>query len=166
MTDPRSTAPAGEGGADRGLSADELVALTGGRLMTRSDRPVLGAAVDSRLVVPGNLFVALAGERTDGHRFVGAALDAGAAALLVAEAPDPSVLAGRDASVLLLADPLRGLQAIATAWRTRFDPLVVGVTGSIAKTSTKEAVAAVLAMAMPTLRNEGNLNNEIGLPLT
>jgi UDP-N-acetylmuramoyl-tripeptide--D-alanyl-D-alanine ligase len=132
----------------------------------RSDRPILGAAVDSRLVVPGNLFVALAGERTDGHRFVGAALDAGAAALLVAEAPDPSVLAGRDASVLLLADPLRGLQAIATAWRTRFDPLVVGVTGSIAKTSTKEAVAAVLAMAMPTLRNEGNLNNEIGLPLT
>ncbi|HEX3428067.1 MAG TPA: UDP-N-acetylmuramoyl-tripeptide--D-alanyl-D-alanine ligase, partial [Candidatus Limnocylindrales bacterium] len=98
--------------------------------------------------------------------FVGAALDAGATALLVAEAPDPSVVAGRDASVLLLADPLRGLQAIAAAWRRRFDPLVVGVTGSIAKTSTKEAVAAVLAMAMPTLRNEGNLNNEIGLPLT
>jgi UDP-N-acetylmuramoyl-tripeptide--D-alanyl-D-alanine ligase len=55
---------------------------------------------------------------------------------------------------------------MAADWRRRFDPLVVGVTGSIAKTSTKEAVAAVLGIAMPTLRNEGNLNNEIGLPLT
>jgi UDP-N-acetylmuramoyl-tripeptide--D-alanyl-D-alanine ligase len=76
------------------------------------------------------------------------------------------VLDGRDATVVLVPDPLGGLQAMAAAWRTRFDPLVVGVTGSIAKTSTKEAVAAVLVMAMPTLRNEGNLNNEIGLPLT
>jgi UDP-N-acetylmuramoyl-tripeptide--D-alanyl-D-alanine ligase len=159
-------APAGGGGADRGFSADDLAAATGGRLLTRSDRPILGAAVDSRLIVPGNLFIALPGENTEGHRFVGAALDAGAAAVLVAEAPDASLLNGREASVVVVADPLRGLQAIAAEWRTRFDPLVVGVTGSIAKTSTKEAVAAVLGTAMPTLRNEGNLNNEIGLPLT
>jgi UDP-N-acetylmuramoyl-tripeptide--D-alanyl-D-alanine ligase len=159
-------APAGGGGADRGFSADDLAAATGGRLLTRSDRPILGAAVDSRLIVPGNLFIALPGENTEGHRFVGAALDAGAAAVLVAEAPDASLLNGREASVVVVADPLRGLQAIAAEWRTRFDPLVVGVTGSIAKTSTKEAVAAVLGIAMPTLRNEGNLNNEIGLPLT
>jgi UDP-N-acetylmuramoyl-tripeptide--D-alanyl-D-alanine ligase len=159
-------APAGGGGADRGFSADDLAAATGGRLLARSDRPILGAAVDSRLVVPGNLFVALPGERTDGHRFIGAALDAGAAAVLVAQPPDAALLDGRDASVVVVADPLRGLQAIAAEWRTRFDPLVVGVTGSIAKTSTKEAVAAVLGIAMPTLRNEGNLNNEIGLPLT
>jgi UDP-N-acetylmuramoyl-tripeptide--D-alanyl-D-alanine ligase len=169
VTDPRSTAPAGEGGADRGYSADDLAAAAGGRLATRSDRPILGAAVDSRLVAPGNLFVALPGERTDGHRFVAAALDAGAAAVLVSEAPgapETESLARHDASVVVVADPLRGLQAIAADWRTRFDPLVVGVTGSIAKTSTKEAVAAVLGVAMPTLRNEGNLNNEIGLPLT
>ena len=125
-----------------------------------------GGAVDSRAVEPGNLFVALPGERTDGHAFVGAALDAGAAGVLVAHAPEPGKLAGGDATVVLVDDPLGALQAVAAAWRTRYDPLVVGVTGSIAKTSTKEAIAAVLGAAMPTLRNEGNLNNEIGLPLT
>ncbi len=152
--------------ADAGLMADELAAITGGSLIARSDRQVLGGAVDSRAVEPGNLFVALPGEHTDGHAFVGAALDAGAAAVFVALPPDVADLAGRDATVVQVADPLRALQAVASAWRSRFDPLVVGITGSIAKTSTKEAVAAVLGSAMPTLRNEGNLNNEIGLPLT
>ncbi len=152
--------------ADAGLTADELAAITGGRIIARSDRRIRGGAVDSRAVEPGNLFVALPGERTDGHAFVGAALAAGAAAALVARPPDASDLEGRDATVVLVADPLRALQAVASAWRARFDPLVVGITGSIAKTSTKEAVAAVLGAAMPTLRNEGNLNNEIGLPLT
>ncbi len=83
-----------------------------------------------------------------------------------ARPPEPADLADRDATVVLVDDPLRALQAVATAWRALFDPLVVGITGSIAKTSTKEAVAAVLGAAMPTLKNEGNLNNEIGLPLT
>jgi UDP-N-acetylmuramoyl-tripeptide--D-alanyl-D-alanine ligase len=166
VTDPRSTPSAIGAGAVGGFSADDLARATGGRLLTRSTRPILGAAVDSRAVETGNLFVALPGERTDGHRFVGSALAAGAAAVLVTETPDPTVLAGHDASVVLVPDALHGLQAIAAEWRTRFDPLVVGVTGSIAKTSTKEAVAAVLGTAMPTLRNEGNLNNEIGLPLT
>jgi UDP-N-acetylmuramoyl-tripeptide--D-alanyl-D-alanine ligase len=151
---------------DAGLTADELVAITGGTLLTRSDRPIRGGAVDSRAVEPGNLFVALPGERTDGHAFVAAALAGGAAAVLVAHPPQPADLAGRDATVVLVDDPLRALQAVASAWRRRFDPLVVGITGSIAKTSTKEAVAAVLGAALPTLRNEGNLNNEIGLPLT
>jgi UDP-N-acetylmuramoyl-tripeptide--D-alanyl-D-alanine ligase len=151
---------------DLGLTADELVAITGGRLLARSARLVRGGAVDSRAVEPGNLFVALPGERTDGHDHVAAAFAAGATAALVARPPDPAGTAGRDATVVLVDDPLRSLQAVAAAWRTRFDPLVVGITGSIAKTSTKEAVAAVLGAAMPTLRNEGNLNNEIGLPLT
>ncbi len=166
VTDPGDTAPGGGQGADRGFSADELGAATGGRLLARSERPILGGAVDSRAVEPGNLFVALPGERTDGHRFVAAALAAGAAGVIVSEPPDAVTLAAADATVVLVADPLRALQAVATTWRQRFDPLVVGVTGSIAKTSTKEAVAAVLGAAMPTLRNEGNLNNEIGLPLT
>jgi UDP-N-acetylmuramoyl-tripeptide--D-alanyl-D-alanine ligase len=123
--------------------------------------------VDSRLVTPGCLFVALAGERTDGHRFLDAAAHAGAAAMLVSEAPGRAALdALGDVTVVLVADALAGLQAVAGAWRGRFSPLVVGVTGSVAKTSTKEATAAVLAAAMPTLRTEGNQNNEVGLPLT
>jgi UDP-N-acetylmuramoyl-tripeptide--D-alanyl-D-alanine ligase len=165
VTDSPVAAPAAAD-PDAGLTADELVAITGGTLLARSGRRIVGGAVDSRAVEPGNLFVALPGERTDGHSFVGAAIAAGATGVLVARSPEPGDLAGANASVVLVDDPLRALQAIASAWRKRFDPLVVGITGSIAKTSTKEAVAAVLAAAMPTLKNEGNLNNEIGLPLT
>jgi UDP-N-acetylmuramoyl-tripeptide--D-alanyl-D-alanine ligase len=149
------------------LSADELLAAAGGRLLARSARPIRGGAVDSRLVRPGNLFVALPGERTDGHRFLADAAAAGAAALVVTSPPTPDALAAlADVTVVLVEDGLRALGRIAAAWRARFDPLVVGVTGSIAKTSTKEAVAAVLATRLRTLRSEGNRNNEVGLPLT
>jgi UDP-N-acetylmuramoyl-tripeptide--D-alanyl-D-alanine ligase len=153
-------------GPDDGFTSDELIGISGGTPQARSSRLVLGGAVDSRLVEPGNVFVALPGERVDGHEFLGAALAAGASALLVARPVDDALLAGQDATVVVVVDPLRALQSLAAAWRLRFDPLVVGITGSIAKTSTKEAVAAVLGAALPTLRNEGNLNNEIGLPLT
>jgi UDP-N-acetylmuramoyl-tripeptide--D-alanyl-D-alanine ligase len=149
------------------LTAAEIAAVTGGSLAVACDRPVGGAAVDSRLVQPGNLFVALPGERTDGHRFIGAALAAGAAALLVRELTDADAELARDrASAIVVPDTLRGLHAVAAAWRGRFSPIVVGVTGSIAKTSTKEAIAAVLSRRYTTLKSEGNANNEIGLPLT
>ena len=166
VTDRRDPSPRGDGSPDRGLTADQLIAATAGVALRRSGRPILGGAVDSREVRQGNLFVALPGERTDGHRFVVAALAAGAAAALVARPPDDVDLDTADATIVQVDDPLRALQAVASDWRNRFDPLVVGVTGSIAKTSTKEAVATVLGSAMPTLKNEGNLNNEIGLPLT
>lgn len=149
------------------LTADDLHRLTGGRLLRTSARPIRGAAVDSRLVTPGQLFVALPGEHTDGHGFLADAAVAGAAALIVSRPVPENVLeALGDVTVLAVPDGLVALGAIAAGWRKRFDPLVVGVTGSIAKTSTKEAVAAVLGSSYRTLRNEGNLNNEIGLPLT
>jgi UDP-N-acetylmuramoyl-tripeptide--D-alanyl-D-alanine ligase len=163
---PRVTTATGSAGSDDGLTPAELLAITGGTALARSDRAILGGAVDSRHVEPGNLFVALPGEHVDGHAFVGAALVAGAAGVLVSRLVGDEVLAAGDATVVKVEDPLRALGAVAAAWRLRFDPLVVGITGSIAKTSTKEAVATVLAAAMPTLKNEGNLNNEIGLPLT
>jgi UDP-N-acetylmuramoyl-tripeptide--D-alanyl-D-alanine ligase len=145
--------------------ADDLARLTGGQLLARSDRPIRGAAVDSRDVRPGMAFVALPGEHTDGHRFLAQAVEAGAAALLVTRPPaDPGSLG--DVTVVRVPDGLAALAALASAWRRRFDPLVVGVTGSIAKTSTKEAIAAVLGRRFRTLKNEGNQNNEIGLPLT
>jgi UDP-N-acetylmuramoyl-tripeptide--D-alanyl-D-alanine ligase len=150
-----------------GLTADDLRRLTGGRLVRRSERLVRGAAVDSRLVQPGELFAALTGERTDGHVFLREAVGAGAAALLVARAPGPAELeALGDVTVVQVPDVLVGLGAVAAGWRSRFDPLVVGVTGSYAKTSTKEAIVAVLEPSLPTLGSEGNQNNEIGLPLT
>jgi UDP-N-acetylmuramoyl-tripeptide--D-alanyl-D-alanine ligase len=147
------------------FDADELARVTAGRLLARSARSVRGAAVDSRLVEPGQLFVALPGERTDGHAFLADAVARGAAALIVSR-DVPEVARLGDVTVIRVRDGLDALHAVAAAWRTRFDPLVVGVTGSIAKTSTKEAIATVLSQRYSTLRNEGNQNNEIGLPLT
>ncbi len=166
-----TTEPAAPGAADAPrsapLTADELVAATGGDLLRRSTRVVRGGAVDSRRVEPGNLFVALRGERTDGHRHLESAVAAGAAALLVTDPLDPARLADLgDVTVVRVRDGLAGLHAVAAAWRARFAPLVVGITGSVGKTSTKEATAAVLGTAMRTLKSEGNQNNEIGVPLT
>jgi UDP-N-acetylmuramoyl-tripeptide--D-alanyl-D-alanine ligase len=147
------------------LTVDDLVRLTGGRLLARSTRPIRGAAVDSRVVAPGQLFVALPGERTDGHAHLPEAISRGAAAVLVTRPPaDPAMLG--HVSVVRVADAQAALGAVAAGWRQRFAPLVVGITGSIAKTSTKEAVAAVLGATRRTLKTEGNQNNEIGLPLT
>ena len=150
-----------------GFTASELGEITGGRLLRESSRRVRGAAVDSRLVAPGQLFVALPGERTDGHRYLADAARAGAAALVVSRSPaDDELEALGDVSVVQVDDEVAALGRLAARWRTTFSPLVVGVTGSIAKTSTKEAIAAVLGRRFTTLRNEGNQNNEIGLPLT
>jgi UDP-N-acetylmuramoyl-tripeptide--D-alanyl-D-alanine ligase len=172
VTDPSHPAvPDGTPRHAPALSADDLVAATRGWLLRRGTRPARRGAVDSRLVEDGLLFVALPGERTDGHRFLADAVRSGATALIVGREPDAA--AGEapldslgDVTVVLAGDPLRALQGVAAAWRRRLDPLVVGVTGSIAKTSTKEAVAAVLGQRWTTLRSEGNRNNEVGLPLT
>jgi UDP-N-acetylmuramoyl-tripeptide--D-alanyl-D-alanine ligase len=165
VTDVDPSSPAPGPSPAPAFTADDLARLTGGRLLARSDRPIRGAAVDSRLVAPGEVFVALPGERTDGHAFLDQAIARGAAALIVTR-PTPDAATLGDTTVIRVADPLAALGAIAAGWRRRFDPLVVGVTGSIAKTSTKEAIATVLAGRLRTLRNEGNQNNEIGLPLT
>jgi UDP-N-acetylmuramoyl-tripeptide--D-alanyl-D-alanine ligase len=147
------------------LTADDLVRLTGGRLLARSDRPVRGAAVDSRLVAKGQLFVALPGDRTDGHDHLPEAIARGAAALFVTRPIAAGSTVG-DVTIVRVADGVAALGAVAAGWRRRFDPLVVGVTGSIAKTSTKEAIAAVLGATRRVRKSEGNQNNEIGLPLT
>jgi UDP-N-acetylmuramoyl-tripeptide--D-alanyl-D-alanine ligase len=122
-------------------------------------------------VEPGNVFFALSGEHTDGHRFLDAALTAGAAALVVSEPLDEDRLATLtgtlgSVSVVRVSDPAAALRAVAADYRDRFRPLVVGITGSLAKTSTKELAAEVLATRFRVLRSAGNENNEIGLPLT
>ena len=165
VTDVDSSTPAPPDAAAPALTADDLIHLTGGRLLTRSSRPIRGAAVDSRLVAAGNLFVALPGERTDGHVHLPEAIAKGAAAILVTR-PIGDTSAFADVTVVRVADGQAALGAVAAGWRRRFTPLVVGITGSIAKTSSKEAAAAVLGAARTTLRTEGNMNNEIGLPLT
>jgi UDP-N-acetylmuramoyl-tripeptide--D-alanyl-D-alanine ligase len=119
--------------------------------------------VDSRSIEPGDLFVALRGERADGHSFVAHALERGAAGALVATAWNPNVPPAR---LVTVADPLTALGELAAWHRSRFRPHVVAVTGSVGKTTTKDLVAAVLAQQWETLRSPASWNAEVGLPLT
>src|SRR5690606_7559408 len=126
-----------------------------------------GVSTDSRSVAAQNLFVALVGERFDGHRFVAAAAEKGAAAAVVARGAElPPLPAGF--GVVEVDDTLAALGALARTHRRRFPRLkVAAVTGSNGKTTTKELAAAAFAAAFgETLATEGNLNNEIGVPLT
>src|SRR5690349_13147182 len=124
-----------------------------------------GGAIDSRQVQPGELFVAMRGATMDGHRFIGDAVRAGAAAILC-ERPDPEALA-RGVPQVIVASPLDVLQQLAHR-RLRAQPYtrVIAVTGSNGKTGVKEATASLLQRLAPTLKTEGNLNTETGLPLT
>lgn len=137
-----------------------------------ADRVFEGVFTDSRNPARGALFVALVGERHDGSAFAVAAAQAGAAGVLVPSAAAPRVreeLAAQKLApaVLASADTGRALGSLAHAWRASLPLLrVVCVTGSTGKTSTKELVAAVLQTSGSTLKTEGNLNNEVGVPLT
>lgn len=149
------------------FDARTLTQCVGGRLLRDATLLIRGGAVDSRRVETGNAFFALPGERTDGHNFLADAAAAGAAALVVTRVPPEQLPAGP--AVIHVDDGLGALAAAAAAWRSRFEPLVVGITGSLAKTSTKEQVAEVMAEGVGSahvLRNNANENNEVGLPLT
>jgi UDP-N-acetylmuramoyl-tripeptide--D-alanyl-D-alanine ligase len=152
------------------LEAAWLAAASGGQVLRTGRADISGGAVDSRLVSDGVAFFALPGEHTDGHRFLEPAVEAGAAALVVSRDLGPERLdrlsADGRVSVVRVPDVAVALRAVSAAYRDRFDPLVVGITGSLAKTSTKEQVAEVLAERFEVLRNPANWNNEIGLPMT
>ena len=139
--------------------------------------PVVAAfAIDSRRVEPGGLFVAFPGEQVDGHDYVGDAFQRGAVAALVEkpvgdfavlDARQPIETADFSQPICILVDnTMAALQRIAAAWRARLKPRVIGITGSVGKTTTKELVHAVMSQRGPTLKAEGSYNNEIGLPLT
>lgn len=148
------------------FTRDELIAAAesppiGGPLPMR----FAGGAIDSRAVQPGELFFALRGAQTDGHRFIAAAVRAGAAGIVCAH-PNEEAQA-RGVPQLVVTDPLDVLQRLA-AQHLRRQPYtrVVAITGSNGKTSVKEAAASLLQNLAPTLRTYGNLNTETGLPLT
>ncbi|HEV2105288.1 MAG TPA: UDP-N-acetylmuramoyl-tripeptide--D-alanyl-D-alanine ligase [Candidatus Eisenbacteria bacterium] len=129
-------------------------------------RPVSGASLDTRTLAPGMLFVPLPGARTDGHAFLDEAFARGAAAALCARAVHPRIAHHPLGPLVLVDDVTAALQRLASKLRDAWGGLVVGVTGSAGKTTTKELVADALATAAPTLRTRGNLNNHWGVPLT
>lgn len=137
----------------------EILRFTQGQLVG-ADREFTSVSTDTRTLSRGALFVALAGPSFDGHDFVAAAVESGAAAALVAR-PLPI-----DLPQVVVADPLAALSDFARAWRRQFHIPVVGVTGSNGKTTTKELIGAILTQLGPTLVTRGNLNNHIGVPLT
>jgi|CZKI01.1.fsa_nt_gi UDP-N-acetylmuramoyl-tripeptide--D-alanyl-D-alanine ligase len=144
------------------FDADSLAAWTGGRWSGRPASEPTGFSVDSRRLSPGQAFVALRTGRRDGHDFLGAALEAGAAAAIVARACPKVALAQ-----LVVDDPLGALQAVAREHRRRFQGTVAGITGSAGKTSTKELLALLLGGEdAGVLATESNLNNQIGVALT
>lgn len=177
---PDEGAPAGgRGRSGRGswLTPAAIAKVAGGEVLQRGGA-ANGVTTDSRGDCTGRLFVPLRGPNHDGHAYLAAAVQAGAAGLLVdrAHAELPGIertalaqlerAAGRAPFVVRVADTGKALLDLAAEHRRRHRAKVVGITGSCGKTSTKEWLGAVLAAAMPTVRSPGSFNNQIGVPLT
>jgi UDP-N-acetylmuramoyl-tripeptide--D-alanyl-D-alanine ligase len=162
------------------ILADALEALTNFR--PTATTVITEAVIDSRQVIPGSLFVAIPGEKVDGHDFIEEAFRRGASFALIQRDMNGSfrtldlraVLSIESFPLEELTPPMclrventvTALQQIARYWRRKLDLRVVGITGSVGKSTTKEMVAEVLSTRYRTLKSPGNLNNEIGLPLT
>lgn len=141
---------------------DALIASGGALHGSAELSAVLGEVIiDSRTVKPGDMFVAYRGENTDGHNFIPTALDKGAACCLAEYAPE-----GETRGVIVVDDVQKALENIMRAYREKIKIPVVGITGSVGKTTAKEMIWAVLSQRMNVLKTEGNLNNQIGVPMT
>lgn len=156
---------------------NQILEITKGDLISRDAERVLArrtvhsVTVDSRNVEPGALFIALSGERTDGHCYLHKAADAGARALLInahqRAAYDSQRLLLQDVSVIAVNDTQAALEGLAAAWVQRFPSLTkLAVTGSNGKTTTKEMLYSILSEMGPAVKNPGNYNSVIGLPLS
>ena len=144
------------------LSVGDIAHIVDGVALGTFDARPRRAVHDSRLVEPGDLFVALKGEQTDGHRFLVDAFHRGAVAALISE---PVALPEEAPSAVVVDCPLRALQTLAAAWRDRLSGRVIGITGSFGKTTTRALLAHVLRETFATHEAPANYNSEIGLPL-
>ena len=146
-----------------GCTVKELCAAVGGTLLQESGAVVTEVSTDSRSIPNRALFIPLVGERFDGHAYLDAALERGAAGCLTARKPT-SLLP--DKFYIQVSDTLEALKALAAWYRAKFDIPMVQVTGSAGKTTTKEMIAAVLSQRFSTLKTQANFNNAIGTPMT
>lgn len=144
-----------------------LAEATQGKILSGNPQtPIETISTDTRRIAPGHCFIALAGENHDGHAFVAEAAKKGAAAVIVSEWPADARPEDLGAAVIKVRDTLYALGEIARVHRGRFAIPVIAVSGSNGKTSTKEMTAAILGRKQKVLKNKGNFNNLIGLPLT
>lgn len=154
-------------GRETMITLRDVLEGTNGSLLGDADLDLLLRRVrhDSRQVEPGDLFVAVVGERLDGHAFLGQAIQRGAGAALI-DRKHAAGLAGVPLPLIAVENTVTALQHLAAYWRKVFDVQVIGITGSVGKTSTKEVIAGVLSRRFNTVRSPGSFNNEIGLPLS
>lgn len=155
------------------LTIKEIAQACGGKLVVQGgkadgDTCVTSVVIDSRAVEPGGVFIATVGERVDGHCFIRGAFAKGAVLAVTQKALEEMEEAAAPAwgSYILVEDTLQALKDIAEAYRKKLSVKVIGITGSVGKTSTKEFIADVLAEKYKVLKTAGNFNNEIGVPLT
>jgi UDP-N-acetylmuramoyl-tripeptide--D-alanyl-D-alanine ligase len=149
------------------IKVGQIVAPMGGELTYGSaNLPVSGVSTDSREILPGMIFFALRGEIFDGHEFVPKAIERGASCIVAERGYEIKLPAGINSSVIEVRDTLNALGDLASWWRHQFSIKVAAITGSAGKTTTKEMAALILGLRSKTLKNKGNLNNLIGLPLT
>lgn len=141
------------------LMLSEIADYVGGVLFGE-DRVVTGVSIDTRTIEPGNLYCAIKGERFDGNDFVGDAEQAGATAAILSHKVEVTM------PIIVVPDTRLALAELAGYWRNRQSAHVVGITGSNGKTTVKEMTAAILGVQGPVLYTQGNLNNDIGVPLT
>ena len=147
----------------RGMTISRAAAVCGGRLCGEGDFGAeLGSVViDSRAVSAGDFFVAYKGERVDGHDYISAAFDRGAVCCLAQRVPE-----GETRPVILVPDVQAALEQICAEYRRDLRLPVIGITGSVGKTSAKEMISAVLSQRLNVLKTDKNLNNQIGVPMT
>ena len=146
------------------FTLEEIAAACGGRFVGTDEQKALcitSVERDSRRIQDGSLFLAIKGARVDGHDFIEACYAQGAVCALCETAPTAT-----DKAYILVPSTLEAVKQIAKAYRNKFDIPVIGVSGSVGKTSTKEMLYAVLSQKYKTHKTQGNLNNELGVPLT
>ena len=147
------------------LTIKNIAYATGGIICNEQfdqGREIGSVVIDSRRVTDNCLFIAIKGERTDGHNFVNQAFEMGASVVLVERKPENI----NNHPYIIVKSTLEALRRLAEYYRSVLNVKVIGITGSVGKTSTKEFIASVLAQKYKILKTEGNFNNEIGLPLT
>jgi len=145
-----------------GMTLKNIAAACNGQLFCdEKDENIIvtGVQLDSRKIEKGNLFIATRGERVDGHTFIPSVLEKGAVCCICEEKPESG-------AYILVKDSFQALKDIATFYRGQLTIPIIGITGSVGKTSTKEAIAQVLSVKYNVLKTAGNFNNEVGLPLT
>lgn len=158
----------------KNLTLSNIARVTDGKYFGPEDKKeftVTDIVTDSRKVTPGCLFVAIRGERTDGHKFIQQVTEAGAAAVLAERDPDTlrreyGIPTDLSITAVRVPSTLQAVKDIAEFYLRQLNKPIVGIVGSVGKTSTKEMTAAVLSQKYRVLKTEGNFNNELGVPMT